>query len=153
MQLVVITDFADDILDIPIDDDLLLNVLEHKQQILSLFNSLPLLHQNNIFNGFSNTSHFVRSLKLTLSIIKNIGGKLLIFQRDKNIINETFFNLPDQKKNADTKDMKKVYNFSLASIAREYSNLFISVNIFVFQTKQFKVTFIYLFRILFIYQI
>ena len=74
----------DDSLDtfLPVADELILNISEHKDQIIQLMDMLPTVWsvQNAEKEANSKThSFFGKALKMSFELCKNTGAKLIIF--------------------------------------------------------------------------
>ena len=81
-QMIVVTDFEDMFL--PIPDDLLINVSESKDILLSLLDSMVNMFSKNT----STLSVLTHAISSALKIFKHVGGKLLIFQSSPGLIQE-----------------------------------------------------------------
>lgn len=89
--------------------------------------------------GQKTNSFFGKCLKFSFEICKNVGGKLIIFQNDESIINDVC--LKDNKTINDKSkiELNKVNNSTINKLCLEYQHYHFSVNLFIFQSKQFKV--------------
>ena len=84
--MIVVSDI-DDTLDMfmPIADEIILNISEHRDMILSLLDLLTEvwspdnINKENTQAGNKNYSFFGKSLKLSLEIAKTTGAKIIIF--------------------------------------------------------------------------
>eukprot|EP01018_Ginkgo_biloba_P039480 Gb_26869 [translate_table: standard] len=73
-QMMVVADLDDPF--VPVPDDLLVNLLESRNVVEALLDSLPSMFEDNI----NIESAFGPALKAALMVMSQLGGKLLIFQ-------------------------------------------------------------------------
>lgn len=82
-QMIVISDL--DNLFLPIPDDILVNVHESKEQLLSLLDSLPNFFVNTTDKGCC----LMKAINAAVTVFKHLGGKMVILQaNDKAIFDE-----------------------------------------------------------------
>ena len=80
--MVVLAD--DSSLELPFTEDLIINIEDNLDKLLTLVDSLPNMFQNTKNTG----SCLERALIIAKELIRNYGGKILVCQSNQGLINE-----------------------------------------------------------------
>ncbi|KRX08468.1 Zinc finger, Sec23/Sec24-type [Pseudocohnilembus persalinus] len=141
-QMVVLTDPKET--ELPFPDDLLVNVQDSKENILSLLDSMQNMFKSNLNSNESSTA-FIFALEIAIKIFKPVGGRLFIFQSSPLLSKEKIF-LPkseqqnNKQKNNNNQQVDKTQY--LAASSQHFKNLcnelhiaFITASIFCFSNN------------------